>query len=339
MNAESPGRRAARALLLWAAIAATGCAPLKYWVGMKLYYDKADLAPSQIVRNVAYDPSAPDDPKRHLDLYLPAGKTDFPVVVFIHGGGWAWGDRTQTFGGADVYGNIGRFLASQGFGAAVISYRLIWKVGWDTQVEDVARAVAWAQRHAVERGARQDAIFVMGHSAGAQLAMRIAADPKWLAAAGGSSASLCGVVAVSGTGYDFEDPETYRLDGDKTYYAQRFAYRDRGTVTQQGDDVYVLNAAWRRDATVMPLLDATDPPFLLLVAEKDFPSIKRQSQLAAERTRTAGINRGFLTVPGVNHERIVLELSRANHIAGPAILRFLRETSCPRSASPSSSPR
>ncbi len=100
---------------------------------------------------VSYDPAAPDDPKRQLDLYLPGGR-DFPIVVFVHGGGWAWGDRTQSFGGADVYRNIGRFLASQGIGAAVIGYRLLWPMDWQSQVGDVARAVAWVQAHAAEHG-------------------------------------------------------------------------------------------------------------------------------------------------------------------------------------------
>ena len=158
---------------------------------------------------VSYDPAAPDDPKRQLDLYLPAGR-DFPIVVFVHGGGWAWGDRTQSFGGADIYRNIGRFLASRGVGAAVIGYRLLWPVDWQSQVGDVARAVAWVQGHAAEHGGRADRIFLMGHSAGAQLAARVAVDPVWLAQERGTLAGICGVVAVSGAGYDLGDIETYR---------------------------------------------------------------------------------------------------------------------------------
>jgi hypothetical protein len=78
------------------------------WVGIQLFYDKADLPPNQSLKNISYDPSAPDDPKRQLDLFMPAGR-DWPMVVFIHGGGWTWGDRAQKIGGADIYGNIRPF--------------------------------------------------------------------------------------------------------------------------------------------------------------------------------------------------------------------------------------
>ena len=104
-----------------------GCAPA-YWLGARVLYDKAPSPPA-VELNVSYDPAAPADPKRQLDLYLP-GTRDFPTVVFVHGGGWAWGDRTQTFGGADVYRNVGRFLAGRGIATAVIGYRLVWPLDW-----------------------------------------------------------------------------------------------------------------------------------------------------------------------------------------------------------------
>ncbi len=191
--------------------ALAACNPL-YWVGIRFLYDEVPLPAAQIVRDIPYDPSAPDDAKRQLDLFTPAGK-DWPIVVFIHGGNWDTGDRGLKIGGADIYGNIGRMLASHGFGAAVISYRLLdARIDWQLQVRDVARAVAWVQQNATKRGGRAKSVFLMGHSAGAQLAMRLAADPTWLAEAGGDSSELCGVVGVSGAAYDLDDPETLALE-------------------------------------------------------------------------------------------------------------------------------
>ena len=69
------------------------------------------------------------------------------------------GDRAQKFGGADVYGNIGRFLASEGFGAAIISYRLLWTTDWRTQAMDAARAVAWVEQNIAARGGDPRRIF------------------------------------------------------------------------------------------------------------------------------------------------------------------------------------
>ncbi len=300
--------------LVVAAMCCQGCAPV-YWVGARLLYNTAPNPPS-VTMNVSYDPAAPDDPKRQLDLYLPGGR-NFPTVVFVHGGGWAWGDRTQAFGGADVYRNIGRFLASKGIGVAVIGYRLVWPLDWQSQVGDVARAVAWVQREIDARGGSPDRIFLMGHSAGAQLAARVATDPAWLAREPGTGARLCGVVAVSGAGYDLGDIETYRAGFDPLYFAERFGGSR-------------LDGEWWRDASVVPFIDATDPPFLVISATGESRGLRRQSALLHEQLQKAGVPSRFVTVKGSSHERIILELSREDKTAGPAVLAFLASTPCPR---------
>ena len=57
-------------------------------------------------KNLAYYDGKDADPVKHkLDLYLPKGHKGFPVVFFVHGGGWTSGDkrRSQTHrsGGAE----------------------------------------------------------------------------------------------------------------------------------------------------------------------------------------------------------------------------------------------
>ena len=229
------------------------------------------------------------------------------------------GDRAQKFGGADVYGNIGRFLASEGFGAAIISYRLLWTTDWRTQAMDAARAVAWVEQNIAARGGDPRRIFLMGHSAGAQLAMRIAADPNWLKETGGSVEPLCGVVAVSGAGYDMEDSVTESLDGNKkAIYPQRFG----GNVKETDDPA---TRAWRREASVLQHLDALDPPVLSVMAGQDYSSIQRQVRLADERLKQLGLSKGFVLVPKTDHERIVLRLSKLDQTAMPPILSFCAE--------------
>jgi acetyl esterase/lipase len=308
------GRWTCLAALAAVAALSAGCAPV-YWLGARLLYDRAPSPPT-VRLGVPYDPAAPDDPKRQLDLYLPGGR-DFPTVVFVHGGGWAWGDRTQRFGGADVYRNIGRFLASQGIGTAVIGYRLIWTVEWRDQLGDVARAVSWVQAHVGELGGRADRVFLMGHSAGAQLAARIATDPAWLAAAGGDVAGVCGVAAVSGAGYDMGDIETYRAGFDPLYFAERFGGSR-------------LDGSWWLDASVVPWLDAGDPPFLVISATGESGALRRQSALFVAALHEANVETTSVVVRGSSHERIILELSRADKTAGPAVLAFVRDTACPR---------
>lgn len=306
--------RAAHAALLVAVLLTSACSPA-YWVGTRLLYDESPN-PTRVAFDVPYDVTAPDDPKRQLDLYLPDG-AGFPTVVFVHGGGWAWGDRTQRFGGADVYRNVGRFLAANGIGAAVVSYRLLWPTPWRDQVGDVARAVTWVQQHIGERGGRTDRLFLMGHSAGAHLAALVATDASWLDAAGGTAAGLCGVVAVSGAAYDLGDITTYRAGVDPLYFAERFGGSR-------------LDGQWWHDASVVPFLDRADPPFLVVSATGESRGLRRQSTLFHEALQQAGVHSTFVSVTGSSHERMVLELSRNDKTAGPATLAFLRDTPCPR---------
>src|SRR5499427_446937 len=113
--------------------------------------------------NLTYYSGEGADKYRHrLDLYVPKGRRDVPVVMFVHGGGF-------TVGIKDQYAFVGQVFASYGFATAVINYRLSPKTTYPGHVQDVARAFAWLRAHASEYGGKTDRIFVAGHSAGATL--------------------------------------------------------------------------------------------------------------------------------------------------------------------------
>jgi hypothetical protein len=89
-----------------------------YWLAVTVLYREVPLPESQIVRDLPYvNGTVQDRTKHRLDLFVPAGR-GWPMVVFVHGGGWREGDKGVTVGSADVYGNIGRYLASHGIGAS-----------------------------------------------------------------------------------------------------------------------------------------------------------------------------------------------------------------------------
>ncbi len=295
-------------------LASASCAPLQF-IGVRFVYKRAPLPESQIFRGISYEP-ATGSPKQRLDLYVPApASRPWPAVVFIHGGSWTSGDRALEVGGADVYGNIGRFLAQHGFGTAVISYRLIPDVDWRTQAEDVAKAVRWVRDNAPKYGALDNALVLMGHSSGAQLAARAALDPQLLPRAGVPVSAIRGLIAVSGAGYDLTDEETYRLgdDDDPAFYAARFQRR--------ADDV-----DWREAGSVLPLLStaAKRPPALVIYAGGETKALQRQSQLFVEALTRAGQKPTVIVAPGLSHSRIVPTLSRDDRAAGTAVLMFLR---------------
>ncbi len=104
------------------------------------------------------------------DLYLPAGTQAFnsiPLVVLIHGGGW------QSTMGAGIFDGLARELTRRGMAVYNIEYRRMGSGGgWPTTFDDVARAMDYVAEMALQypQLAIDDAL-VVGHSAGAQLAV------------------------------------------------------------------------------------------------------------------------------------------------------------------------
>jgi acetyl esterase/lipase len=273
-------------------------------------YKPASLPDGQVLKDLPYRERS-TDPKHRLDLFLPQG-TGWPVLVFVHGGGLNSGDKRLRVCGSDVYGNIGRFYAAQGIGVAVINYRLQPSVSWRAQVEDVAHAVAWVSRHVGTYGGNSQQLFVGGHSAGAYLGARVALDPSPLAALGLSPALLSGVIVVSGAGFDLSDSGTYELGHKLQDYEARFRCGDP-------------TDNWKSEASPIAFVAAGAPPFLILHAEGDPASLQRQSQLLYGALQLKQVPSQLVVVPGEDHARIVLTLSRADKTSGPAILRFMSE--------------
>src|SRR5437870_10766742 len=131
--------------------------------------------------NVPYFDGEGADAKRHkLDLYLPQGFENFPVVMFVHGGGWRHGDKDFL----GLYVKLGKALARHGIGVAVPNYRLSPAVKHPEHVKDVARAFAWLYHNIAKHHGDPDRLFVSGHSAGGHLAALFATNDKYLKAEG-----------------------------------------------------------------------------------------------------------------------------------------------------------
>jgi acetyl esterase/lipase len=292
------------------ALATSACTAVVYRIGIPLLYRQADLPAERIVHDLRYWDGPDADPEKNLrDLYRPKG-TGWPVLVFIHGGGWTSGDKGLRAGGADIYGNIGRFYASRGIGVAVISYRLQPTVAWPEQLTDVARAVAWIHANVARYGGDPDTIILSGHSAGGQFAARVALDPTPLAALGVDRQVVKGLVSVSGAGLDLTDAETWRLGQPRGYYERRFR---NGDTT---DD-------WMREASPVRFVDPDSPPGLVIYAEGDSPELRRQGQVLDHALRAAGVQSEIAVVPGSSHTRIILTLSRGDTVSARAILAFV----------------
>lgn len=130
-----------------------------------------------------------------LDIYSPEGAKNLPVVFWIHGGGWQQGDKTSVQ-------LKPRAFVERGFVFVSTNYRLLPHVEMDVLIRDVAKSLGWVHKHIAEYGGDPNQIFVMGHSAGAQLAAILCTDQRYLEAEGVSFQSLRGCVPVDGDTYD-----------------------------------------------------------------------------------------------------------------------------------------
>ena len=103
------------------------------------------------------------------DIFLPpVEEKNRPAVLFIHGGGWIEGDRSQLRG-------YGILLARLGFVCMCNSYRLSNESIWPAQIQDVNCAIRYLRANATDLGLDPDRIGVSGNSAGGHLSLMAAA--------------------------------------------------------------------------------------------------------------------------------------------------------------------
>jgi acetyl esterase/lipase len=121
-------------------------------------------APAPSVRswtNVAY---ASQSSAQQLDLYLPpTGAGPFPVVLWVHGGGWQGGSRTLS---ANAFQ---RRLHERGIAVAAVGYRLSGEAIWPAQIHDLKAAVRWLRANATAHALDTSRIGAWGSSAGGHL--------------------------------------------------------------------------------------------------------------------------------------------------------------------------
>jgi len=289
----------------------TGCNPV-YWTGMKLLYRRAELPKSQVKTDVPYwESKEADNIKHRLDLFMPRPEqgSKWPVLIFIHGGGWTKGDKGYRVGRMDLYSNIGRLFASRGVVVAIINYRLVPSVTWEEQIQDVARATAWVYRNIGTYGGDSDRLFISGHSAGAYLSSMVSLHPRALKEQGLSTSIIKGTISVSAAGLDLVDEESYTMGFNPEYYKLRFGLDG--------------SKDWKTKASVIHYVKSPAPPFLLFYGENETKAFPRQSQLMHLALDSAGVTNRLIVIPNASHPRMAIAMSREDKAIFPAMLKFI----------------
>jgi arylformamidase len=262
-----------------------------------------------IKRDIPY--AEPAHERQVLDVYSPPMAKNLPVVFWIHGGGWQTGDKTS------VQIKPQAFM-DKGFVFVSTNYRLLPSVDMATIVRDVAKSIRWVHDHIAEHGGDPKRLFIMGHSAGAQLAALVCTDGRYLKAEGLSLAITKGCVPVDGDTFDvpaiIETAETrHRVHG---LPQAKFGHREKfGNDPAKHRDFSAVTHVARGKGI---------PPFLILhVAEH--PDTSAQAQRLGNVLKGAGVPATVFGARETTHNRINADLGLPDDPSTKALFEFLEK--------------
>ena len=263
-----------------------------------------------VKRDIPY--AEPADARQKLDVYSPEGAKNLPVVFWIHGGGWQAGDRTSVQIKPQAFADKGFVFVSTG-------YRLLPNVDMVTIFRDIAKSIRWVHENIAEHGGDPKRIWVMGHSAGAQLAALISIDDRYLKSEGLSLDIIKGCVPVDGDTYDV--PAIIEV-AEVRARAHGFPLPTNGHRQKFGND-----PVKHRDYSAVTHVAKGKgiPPFLILhLAEH--PDVSAQAERLTVALKEAGVPVKRFGARETTHNKINENLGVADDPATKAVFEFLAET-------------
>ena len=103
-------------------------------------------------------------PGLRADIAVPKGSSRHPLVIYLHGGGWAFGSPAS-------FRKLGMQFAEAGYLTVILDYRLAPEHPFPAALEDVSFAIEWARDNARRWNGDGGRIVIGGDSAGANLAL------------------------------------------------------------------------------------------------------------------------------------------------------------------------
>jgi arylformamidase len=255
----------------------------------------------RILWNVSYVEGGGAQQK--LDVYAPVGVKAAPVILFVHGGEWTKGDKSEV-------NCKPKFFNDQGMVFVSINYRLSGTAKHPAQVDDVAAAVRWVRDHAVEFGGDPRRLVLMGHSAGCHLVTLVGLDPRPLAKVNLKPSDLRAIVSWSGGAFDL--PDKVRSGGMYADYIRLNFGEDEG--------------AWRDASPMTHAAEAKPTPMFLFASAQDGnPGSRVASEKMVSLIGQAGGNARSVVLKGKTHFTANHEVGMRGDETGGTLVRFVRE--------------
>lgn len=271
-----------------------------------------------------------------LDLYLPPASrarpaAGYPLVVFIHGGGWLAGSARLNRPFADFPAVLAS-LAARGYAVVSVEYRLSGEARFPAQIQDVKAAIRWLRGRAANYGIDPARAMTWGVSAGGYLAALAAAScgvaeleppPAGGTGAAGPAPSDCVQGAISWYGlFDFATLTAQARQGS-------LISRDQPNAPEWrllGCFAAGCTGAQIAAASTVTYVHRETPPMLLIVGDHDRLIPFQQTTDMAARLEAAHVPHRLLVIAGVDHSLIGQSLEQtteANRRAVEESFRFV----------------
>lgn len=228
-----------------------------------------------------------------LDVFVPKGVKQPPLLVWIHGGGWSGGSKGN--GGGLL------FMTSRGYAVASINYRLSHEAIFPAQIHDCKAAIRWLRANSKKYGYNAAKIGVAGSSAGGHLVALLGTSggvAELEGKVGGNTDQSSRVQAVCDMWgpTDFLQMDAHSLAGARFRHDSPRSPESRligGAIQENKDKVAKANP--------ITYVDKADPPFFILHGDRDPLVPVHQSRLLAEALKKAGVDHTLRVVKGAGH--------------------------------------
>ncbi len=177
-----------------------------------------------------------------------------PVMIFIHGGGWVIGDKTnKPSSKIELFKGLGYVYISINYRLSPFPYQLDNpnRILHPTHVKDVAKAIKYIYDNIEDYGGNKSNIAIMGHSAGAHLASLIATDPKYLNAEGLKTSIFKGVVSLDTQASDIDYAMQHTFEGSDLYKMYINAFGDTSNKWKEASPINYVSSSLAKNWVVV----------------------------------------------------------------------------------------
>lgn len=233
-------------------------------------------------------------PHHRLDIYLPQKRktAKLPVVVYIHGGGWRAGNKSN------VASRLIPLVRKGEYAGVSIAYRFTNEAQWPAQIHDCKAAIRWIRANADKYGFDANNIGVWGSSAGAHLALMLGATGNTteldgqLGAYKNVSSKIAAVVNFYGP------TDLYAILGQPGTYDHTSA---NAPVAKLIGGVLAENKDKADAASPVTYINSQDAPVLTIHGDKDQTVPYNQALRLNEVLHKAQVPSYFVTIKNADH--------------------------------------